>query len=398
MAVRECIACGAPVTSVFCDRCGTVQPSAPDGAAAVPATGGSVRPPVVLAVDDDDDDPEALRTTEQPWHPFEQPSWLAPAADPRAVAGSGGLLPGDGADFMGISRWEVGREAEVASEHRRPWLLGGLAAAAVVVVLAAVAFFALRSATSADGARDTPAVPPAVTVTAEESTDPAADSTAPAASDPAAAESAGSATAETAAEISAEPTDPAADPMGGPVRDIACAPGYVVQIASGPDEATFVSRVAELRAAGELPADAAVARTASSCAIFEGQANSIVLYAGPYTEPYQGCEARLTGAPDSFIKGTTPETATEYVSCLCPADISAVPTVDAEGATGVWVGELQRILANRLNIPVPDLGANWGTFSSGTAAAVRSFQEGAGLPATGTVDAATWQALQQKQC
>lgn len=355
--------------------------------------------PVVLAVDADDD-PDAPRTAEQPWHPFEQPSWLTAAADPRLAAGPGGSRGGDGADFMGVSHWEFGQEAESIEDRRRPWLLGALAAAAVVVVLTAIAFFALRPG---DTASPGPGVG-TVTTVGDSSAAPTTDPVLTSAVDPVVVPTVDA--TQTPAPISQSSatgptnpgTDPGAGPLGGSERDIACAPGFIVQVASGGDEASFVTRIAELRAAGQLPTDAAVARTATSCAIFAGQANSVVLYTGPYRDPYDGCEARLASAPDSFIKGTTAETATRYVSCLCPAQVVSVPTVNAIGQTGVWVGELQRILGNRLNIGIPDLKGNWGTFTDGTSAAVKTFQTDAGLPATGTVDAGTWQALQQAQC
>lgn len=352
----------------------------------------------------DGDDPDAPRTAEQPWHPFEQPSWLAAAADPREPPGPGGFRTSDGADFMGVSQWQVGQEAQIVEERRRPWLLGALAAVAVLIVLGVIGFIALRSGDDASPDQGVSTV--VVTATGTGSTDSTAASTTDATATGTPADTVVVPTVDatpTTVESSATPapsaTDTApVDPLGGPVNDIGCAPGYVVQIASGGDEAAFTARVAELRAAGQLPPDAAVARTATSCPIFAGQANSIVLYAGPYSDPYAGCQARLAGAPDSFIKGTTPETATQYVSCLCPTQVVTVPTVDAIGQTGVWVGELQRILGNRLNIPIPDLEGNWGTFTDSTSTAVKTFQTGAGLPVTGTVDSGTWQALQQAQC
>ena len=401
MAERECAECGAPVSGDRCPACGAARPAPVDGSATVvgPAAAPTVPPTaVVLPVEDDDDDPAALRTADQPWHPFEQPSWLDATADPREVA-PGGFAGADGNDFMGVSQWQVGQDAAVAEERRRPWLLGALAAVAVIIVVGAAAFFLTRGGSPQAAP---PASPTVVTVTAGTTGGPtpsSADTEAPATAPDTTAGSAGE-TAPSSATAGPAPgtTDPAADPMGGPARDIACAPGYIVQIASAGDDAGFVARVAELRAANQLPADVAVARTASSCAIFSGQSNSVVLYAGPYGAPYDGCPARLAGAPDAFIKGTTPDTATTYVSCLCPAQIVTVPTVDAVGQTGVWVGELQRILGNRLNLPIADLDGNWGTYTAATADAVRAFQTRTNLPVTGTVDAGTWQALQQAQC
>ncbi|MEP6980727.1 MAG: hypothetical protein ABJA16_08205, partial [Nakamurella sp.] len=257
----------------------TVDETAGEAVVAAPTPRNA---PVVLAVDADDD-PDAPRTAEQLWHPFEQPSWLAAAADPRLAAGPGGSRGGDGADFMGVSHWEFGHEAEFGEDRRRPWLLGALAAVAVVVVLAAIAFFALRPGDAANpgpgaGAVTTVGDGSVATTTGPALTaavDPVVVPTIVATQTPASI-SENSATGPTDAG-----TDPGAGPLGGPERDIACAPGFIVQVASGGDEASFVSRVAELRAAGQLPTDAAVARTATSCGIFAGQANSVVLYTGP---------------------------------------------------------------------------------------------------------------------
>lgn len=58
------------------------------------------------------------------------------------------------------------------------------------------------------------------------------------------------------------------NPMGGDRSDIACGSGYIVQIASELDQPTFAGRVAELRAAGTLPADARWTETASGCSLF----------------------------------------------------------------------------------------------------------------------------------
>ena len=187
-------------------------------------------------------------------------------------------------------------------------------------------------------------------------------------------------------------------PLGVPQRDIPCSSGYVVQLASELDAPRFKARVAALKAAGQVPAGSLAADSARSCKLFTSQVNTLVLYTGPYASKYDGCAARLAGPADAYIKGGNADTAGEYVSCLCPWSAAALPRYGAVGQQGVWVGELQRVLGNRLNIDVTDLTGNWGRFTPGTQAAVRAFQQVAKLPANGVVDARTWSALQSAGC
>lgn len=201
-----------------------------------------------------------------------------------------------------------------------------------------------------------------------------------------------------------KPTKPTPTPkpenvLGVPRKDIACDPGYVVQLASELDAATFTARVKTLKAQGMVPADAKAADSRSSCAIFANQTNTLVLYVGPYAEPYRGCAARLMGPADGFIKGANPDNARQYVSCICPAQVASLPKLGPDSTEHGWIGELQRSLANRLNISVGPLGAGqWGVYTAGTQNAVKQFQSSQKLPATGTMDAATWQKLQGAQC
>ncbi len=194
------------------------------------------------------------------------------------------------------------------------------------------------------------------------------------------------------------PPRAAANPLGVPQRDIRCASGYIVQLASELDAATFARRVAELKAARLVPAGAAAADSARSCQIFSNQSNTLVLYAGPYRGQYDGCAARLAGPADAFIKGADPGNSRAYISCLCPADAGRLPQITSVGQQGVWIGEAQRALGNRLNVNIPDLDGHWGVFTQGTRDAVRRFQKSAGVPATGALDTRTWGKLQSAQC
>jgi hypothetical protein len=211
----------------------------------------------------------------------------------------------------------------------------------------------------------------------------------------------------------AQPVPPApvtttvqADPMGGPNVPIGCGSGYIVQVASELDTAAFSGRVAELRSSGTLPTGTKWADTNSSCSIFTSQSNVLVLYAGPFASPYDACPARLASPPDAFIKGTTPDSSSQYISCLCPAAAGQLPPVTTVGQQGVWVGELQRVLGSKLDYTIGSINADpatgdpgrWGIYTAETAAAVGRFQNDNGLAATSQVDGSTWAALQRASC
>lgn len=196
------------------------------------------------------------------------------------------------------------------------------------------------------------------------------------------------------------------DPMGGPRADIPCGSGYIVQIASELTAPVFEGRVATIRAAGTIPPGSKWTDTNSSCSIFSSQVNVFVLYAGPFTSAYDACPARLASPADAFIKGTTADTSHQYVSCLCVATATQLPNFTTIGQTGVWVGELQRVLGGKLDYSVgaidadPSVGdpGRWGTYTAETAAAVGRFQRDHSLSATQQTDAGTWAALQQNSC
>ena len=217
---------------------------------------------------------------------------------------------------------------------------------------------------------------------------------------------AGGTTASSPAAPSVATSIPLADPMGGPKVDIPCGPGYIVQVASELDPVAFARRVAEIRAAGTIPVASKWADAGSSCSLFTSQTNVLVLYAGPFASPYDACPARLASPPDAFIKGTTPETSTQYVSCLCPAVVTQLPAITTAGQQGVWVGELQRVLGSKLDYSVGAINANpaagdlgrWGTYTAETAAAVGRFQRDNSIPITGQVDSTTWSTLQRSSC
>jgi len=83
-----------------------------------------------------------------------------------------------------------------------------------------------------------------------------------------------------------------------------------------------------------------------------------------------------------------------------------LPNLTTVGQTGVWVGELQRVLGAKLGYSVgaidadPSVGdpGRWGIYTAETAAAVGRFQGDSSLSATQQTDAGTWAALQQNSC
>lgn len=194
------------------------------------------------------------------------------------------------------------------------------------------------------------------------------------------------------------------DPMGGERSDIACGNGYIVQIASELDEPTFQARVATLRANGTLPADARWTQTSAGCSLFSSQANVYVLYSGPFATWEAACPDRLGAPPDAFIKPTDPPSARAFLTCLCPADTTALPAITTLGERGVWVGELQRVLGAGLDYDVGPINASdgdpghWGEYTDQTAAAIGRFQADQGLPVTRQVDATTWSRLKSARC
>jgi hypothetical protein len=221
----------------------------------------------------------------------------------------------------------------------------------------------------------------------------------------------------TVTTVTTGPTGPTAPDLGpdaiaGVARqDIACAPAYLVQVASAVELGEFGRRLDELRAAGQVPAGSHWAETTTSCDIFTSDVNAMVLYSGPYPEPYAACPDRLASPPDAFIKGTTPESSGQVISCACPENPAVLPVLGGvgsgpDGPVGVWTGELQRVLGADLGYDLGDLGSDpdlggapaWGVYTSTTAAAVQQFQTDVGLPVTGVVDAATWSAVQAASC
>ena len=315
-----------------------------------------------------------------------------------------------------------------AARNRRPLAIGGIVAA-VVVLLATATLLILRQRHTDQADTPTPApeisAAPAQPSPAGSSADSSATSspagglatvvtitsdpdTAATGSTDTSAESTGSTTPTTpptTAKATAT-TTPKPDPLGGDRLDISCGTaGFIVQVASEVDQTAFAQRVAQLRAAGELPTGVRYARTATSCpGLFNPDANYFVLYAGPYASAADACPARLSSPDDAFVKSTDPAQKSQVFSCVCSAAAGSMPPIGGVGVHGPWVGELQRLLRNAFDgkYKVDDLDrpgtTSTGTYSAGTAAAVSQFQTDHGLPGTGVVDASTWQQLQSAGC
>jgi hypothetical protein len=204
--------------------------------------------------------------------------------------------------------------------------------------------------------------------------------------------------ASSKAKTSTSPTTKAAD-YGVPTQQIACGDGYIVQLASELTPQAFTQRIASLKQQGLVPQDAKAADSTKSCQLFTNQTNTLILYAGPFRQPYDACQDRIAGPYDAFIKGASPETASDFVSCICPVRPRSLPRFDRVGTHGQWVGELQRMLASHLRYRIDDLGIDtWGVYTPGTKAAVQRFQTDNRLPGNGRVDSRTWSKLQSAGC
>jgi hypothetical protein len=186
---------------------------------------------------------------------------------------------------------------------------------------------------------------------------------------------------------------------GVPTQQIACGGGYIVQLASELTAQAFTDRIASLKRQGLVPPDAKAADSSRSCQLFTNQTNTLILYAGPFAEPYDACRDRIAGPYDAFIKGASPQTSSDFVSCICPVRARSLPRFDRVGTQDQWVGELQRMLASHLRYQIGDLGIDtWGVYTADTKAAVQRFQADNRLPSTGRVDSRTWSKLQSAGC
>lgn len=434
MVQRPCPRCGTPCSVEQCLVCGaTVPPPAeaivaggellthgrpePEpGASAPPApphgkdeADRTVEIPIIAAAPLDDPVAPAAPETAATPHESASDRTLPVTGSAAALApeGSAGPVSGPTPGAAAPSHTEPSSPRPftpvVAASRRRGPVLAVALGTVLVVVIGVVLALVLREP-GVDGVAQpaetvASSVPP-VTATVTESVAP--PETAPETTEPAPGTSesvvAPPPPSETPSETPSE--SPSSSAPAQPVaQDIACQDGgWIVQLASERDDAAYTARVAQLQSLGQVPADAKTARTGGSCGIFSTQTNTIVLWSGPYPSQYEACPARWAGPPDAFVKATTPDLARTYVSCLCPGDSQTFPWLQAGSTDAVLIGELQRVLGNKLNQPIADLQGNWGTFTPGTQAAVTAFQQKAGLPATGIVETATWAAINAAQC
>lgn len=408
---RQCPNCGALGTSAFCPDCGS------------PLVGPTVDPSGVF-------DPTTVvdRNPELPTQPIgplpQRPAGQAWSQAEPELGPPSAMLPG----WTGMQSTVVPAGASAARRRRALWAVAGVVLATAVIVLIAVLVAPGRHTAGPDSADRTTSTGPSQRPTTGTAVE--VPPTLPTDGTPSVSGSAGPATTgqgpltvtvtatptttATRSTSSAKSTTPTTtksttskpatskstpkDPLGVPQREISCGGGYIVQLASEVNAADFTRRVAELRSAGRIPSGAYAADSTKSCKIFSGQVNTLVLYAGPFAGPYDGCAARLAGPADAFIRGQSPDTSHKYVSCLCPAKAASLPRLDKTGQQDVWVGELQRALGNRLNMDIGDVGRSWGTYTADTRKAVERFQSRSGLKDTGQVDAKTWKALQSATC
>ncbi len=192
------------------------------------------------------------------------------------------------------------------------------------------------------------------------------------------------------------PTVSATGLSGVTDQPIACNSGFFVLVASETDEASFVRRVEEVRAAGQLPAGAHRTTTSAGCGLFTSDA--WVLWSGPFTSTADACTTRLAAPFDASVRSSVPGDSSSS-SCACVTTIGSPPTLYLGSARSQWTGELQRLLALKLDDDVGELNsATWGVFTPALADAVRRFQADRGLTVDGEVGAQTWTALRSAGC
>lgn len=200
------------------------------------------------------------------------------------------------------------------------------------------------------------------------------------------------------------PTNPADLVTKTKAQPIKCGAGYIVQVASNLRKVELAQNVKNQVASGHLPPNVHWAETKNSCAIFSVQSNAYVAYAGPFRTPYDACPARLKSPADAFIKQTMPGGFKAVISCICYPTQTALPKIEREGQKNLWIGDVQRILRNKMSYAIPDLDgpstglAQWGIYSPATREAVKQFQLDNGLSVDGILGPATWAALRSATC
>jgi D-alanyl-D-alanine carboxypeptidase (penicillin-binding protein 5/6) len=142
----------------------------------------------------------------------------------------------------------------------------------------------------------------------------------------------------------------------------------------------------------DLPAGVTVAHKTGWVSGIRTDAGIIETKAGPIAFSLLTTDNRDQRGPGGAADDLAARFAAELVAYFLAASPPA-PGPLAVGARGELVADVQRTLNARL--PSDATITVDGDFGPGTAAAVRRFQESAGLPVTGGVDEATWGALGQ---
>lgn len=123
-----------------------------------------------------------------------------------------------------------------------------------------------------------------------------------------------------------------------------------------------------------------------------------VVYDGPFGTRAQACDAQFSaGHPGGVVTVLTDGT-TDIVHCLCFVSLprpTMRTTMATDGTSGIWIRQLQRMLADLGLGSVDDIS---GSYDLTTAAKIREFQRANKRPATGEVDAETWHRLLGRAC
>lgn len=191
--------------------------------------------------------------------------------------------------------------------------------------------------------------------------------------------------------------------VGYPRRDLPCSGGgYVVVLGStfSPTtvDAEYQGTMREFDSAS-YPASYAV--TQSSCSnLGKIQGAGIgrqIPYLGPFDDAQGACQARLdVGTTSTYIAEV--DGGTSKINCSCAFDAVDLPDLgpgpSTDERTKMWVIELQAMLGKGVHRAFPTTG----TYAEKTTTWVRDLQARHSLPATGSMDPESWEALKKDAC
>lgn len=201
-----------------------------------------------------------------------------------------------------------------------------------------------------------------------------------------------------------DPSDPAApDPLGLriPLTNLDCTGQSILIVGYGDGRPPLASAVAN-----SSSQQLSYLESAESCQTVLGPEDKdrpkYVVYAGPYDDPRDPCETRMSGEePGSFVARLR-EGNTQLVKCLCEIPgaeaVRLYPGMDVDAPAKLWIRGLQVMFAYDDPDGFPQEAT--GEYDEPTQARVIRFQDNAPGKATvpGVVDQVTWGILTDRLC